>query len=85
MCMPKVLAFLSIHSVSKAWLVFMPCQLEFSVLVSCHVIKNQEMGFTKAKSLGLALHQILVGNVTYNYYMFGTTTKLSMLFQVLGL
>ena len=33
----------------------------------------------------VGLHQILAGNVTHNYYMLGTTTKLSMPFQVLGL
>ena len=36
----------------------------------------------------MALHQILAGNVTHtgnNYYMLGTTTKLSMPFQILVL
>ena len=58
---------------------------KFSVLqlVSCHVIENQEIGL---KTLGtelrrvVGLHQILPGNVACNYYMLGTTTKLSMLF-----
>ena len=55
-------------------------------LVSSHVIKNQEIGFEKfgtelQKVVGL--HQILDGNVTHNYYLLGTATKLSMPFQVL--
>ena len=34
----------------------------------------------------VGLHQILTSNVTHNYlYIPGTSTKLSMLFQVLGL
>ena len=33
----------------------------------------------------LAIHQILADNVTHNCYMLGTTTKLSMWFQVLRL
>ena len=32
----------------------------------------------------VGLHQFLAGNVTH-YHMLGTTTKLSMLFQFLGL
>ena len=61
------------------------CQSSISVLqlVSRHVIENQEIGL---KKFGMelwrvvGLHQILVGNVTHNYYMLGTTTKLSMPF-----
>ena len=55
-------------------------------LVSHHVIENQEIGF---KTFGtelwrvVGLHQSLAGNVTHNYYMLGTATKLSMPFQVL--
>ena len=47
-------------------------------LVSHHVIENQEIGFTK-------FHQVLAGNVSHNYYMPGTTTKLSMQFHALVL
>ena len=77
----QILVFLSTHSVSIAWLVFMLCQQSFLCWSVPYVIKNQEMGFTKAQSLGLFNYQILAGN---DYHMFGTTTKLSMLFQVLG-
>ena len=31
----------------------------------------------------MALHQVLAGYITHYYYMPGTTTKLSTLFQVL--
>ena len=33
----------------------------------------------------MALHQVLAGYITHYYYMPGTTTKLSTLFQVLVL
>ena len=57
-------------------------------MVSCHVIENQEIGFKKFGTEPrrvVGLHQILDGNVTHNYYLLGTTTNLSMLFQALGL
>ena len=53
-------------------------------VVSRHVIKIQEIGFKKFKvqsSGEVGLHQIS----WQCYYMLGTTTKLSMPFQVLGL
>ena len=46
-------------------------------LVSCHVIENQEIGFTKFGTelrRVVGLRQILAGNVAHNYYMLGTTT-----------
>ena len=57
-------------------------------LVSRHVIKNQEIGFKKFGTelrRVVGLHQILAGNVTHNYYILTTTTKLSMSFEVVGL
>ena len=51
-------------------------------MVSRHVIEKQKITLVQAPE---SLHQILAGNVTHNYYMLGTTTKLSMLFQVLGI
>ena len=58
--------------------------IQFSVLqlVSHHVIKIQEIGFTELQRV-VGLHQILAGNA--DNYMLGNTTKLSMPFQVLGL
>ena len=58
-------------------------------MVSRHVIENPEIGFKKFGTelwRVVGLHQILAGNDTHvNYYMLGTTTKLSMPFQVLVL
>ena len=50
-------------------------------LVGRHVIENQEIGF---KQFGTELRRV-VGLYWQCYYMLGTTTKLSMPFQVLGL
>ena len=33
----------------------------------------------------LTLYQVLAGNITHNHYKLGTTTNLSLPFQVLGL
>ena len=49
-------------------------------LVSRHVIKNQEIGFKKFGTefrRVVGLYQILAGDVTHNYYILGTTTKLN--------
>ena len=68
--------------VALAWSVFYALSLKFSVLVSCHVIRKSaserlEIWYSK----WLALHQIPVNwDITY----FGTSTKLSLLFQVQG-
>ena len=47
------------------------------------VIKNQGFGFTRARNLVW----IIAGSIRFQlaYYTLGTTTKLSMLFHVLGL
>ena len=42
-------------------------------MVGCHVKENQEIGFTKEVHIAIYL------------YVLGTTTRLSKLFQVLGL
>ena len=55
-------------------------------LVRRHVVENQEIGFIKVwYGKWFALYQVLAGNVTYSHYKLGTTTKLSMPFQVLRL
>ena len=54
-------------------------------LVSCNVIKIQDIGF---KTFGMELRTVVgpsSDSSWQRYYMLGTTTKLSMLFQVLGL
>ena len=53
-------------------------------LVSCHVIEVQEVGF---KEFGTELRRGWppADSSWQCYYMLGTTTKLSVLFQVLGL
>ena len=55
---------------------------QYSFLVSYHMIEIQEIGLSMELQRVVGLHQILAGNVTHNYYMLGTTTKLSMLFYI---
>ena len=62
--------------------------VQFSLLVSGHVIENQNHFYKRLKTWYgtlLALHQILAGQYYTKDYMLGTTTKLFTLFQVLGL
>ena len=62
-------------------------QLSVLQLVSRHVIKIQEIGFktfgTEVRSSGEWL--AFIDSSWQCYYMLGTTTKLSLSFQVLGL
>ena len=60
------------------------------MVVSGHVKNSQEISFTKGgtESGWPFIRFKLASYVAHSYlqaYMFGTTTKLSMLFQVLGL
>ena len=52
-----------------------------------HVKENQKISLQKGRyKEWLTLHPVVAGNVIHNYlYMLETTTKLSLLFQVLGL
>ena len=63
------------------------CQYSFLLLVSRHVIEIQEIGFktfgTEVRSSGEWL--AFIDSSWQCYYMLGTTTKLSMPFQVVGL
>ena len=54
-----------------------------AVLVSCHVIKNQEISFTMYQGLESRMESGWVFQLAC--YMFGATTKLSVLFHVLRL
>ena len=46
------------------------------------MIEIQEIGLSTELQRVVGLHQILAGNVTHNYYMLGTTTKLSIPFYI---
>ena len=66
------------------------CQYVFcaaAAQLSCDRQLNQEIGFTKfgTESGWPSSEEILAGYIAHNYYMPGTTTKLSMPFQVLVL
>ena len=61
-------------SFSNAGIVsFYALSVQFSVLVSCHVIKNQEFDFTKGSKSGTESGQSFIG-FQLEYYMLGTTT-----------
>ena len=62
--------------------------VQFSLLVSGHVIKNQNHFYKRLETLygaWLALDQILTGQYYTKDYMLGTTTKLLMLFSSSGM
>ena len=57
---------------------FYNLSVQFSVLVSCHVIVNQEIRFTKGSKSGTESYYPSIG-FQLAYYMLGTTAKLSNL------
>ena len=57
----------------------------FSVLVSRPVIENHEIGFTKGEIWYGEYWWSALHRIPCSWYMLGTTTRLSMLLQVLGL
>ena len=62
---------------------FYALSVQLSVLVSHHVIENsQEIGFTKGSKSGTESGYPFIG-FQLVYYMLGTTSRLSMLLQVL--
>ena len=71
---------------SESVRLFLLCSVHISVLVNCQVT-NQKTGFTKGLKPGMESGWpfIRFQQCLHNYYMLGTTTKLSTLFQVLGL
>ena len=83
LCTPRHCLHIATRSFSKARVVSCP-----STIACCNARERKSGNQLHKGRYGewLALHQVLAGNSTTIYlYMLGTTTTLSMLFQVLGL